>query len=165
VFSLRVEPPSSVIRPGSCPLRNKLLIILRTPSSPQPMKWITVTLQMFQLSRLVKRSKLNWCLAIYRNLYEAVSKSFRTGRLERELQMVQLSATRYSCIAILWVSLVCFAAITLCVASLLLLILLPLLPLEHWGVCLEIPRLPLLLRITVYSRQVVSLALEARYLG
>jgi hypothetical protein len=32
------------------------------------------------------------------------------------------------------------------------------------GVCL-IPRLPLLLRITVYSRQVISLALDARYLG
>jgi hypothetical protein len=35
----------------------------------------------------------------------------------RELQIVQLSATRCSCIAILWVSLVNFAAITLCVAS------------------------------------------------
>jgi hypothetical protein len=34
-------------------------------------------------------------------LYEGVSKSFRTGRLERELRMVQLSATRCSCIAIL----------------------------------------------------------------
>jgi type IV secretory pathway TrbL component len=33
--------------------------------------------------------------------YEGVSKSFRTGRLERELQMVQLSATRCRCIAIL----------------------------------------------------------------
>jgi hypothetical protein len=33
--------------------------------------------------------------------YEGVSKSFGTGRLERELQMVQLSATRCSCIAIL----------------------------------------------------------------
>jgi hypothetical protein len=33
--------------------------------------------------------------------YEGVSKSFRTGRLERELQMVKLSATRCSCIAIL----------------------------------------------------------------
>jgi hypothetical protein len=32
---------------------------------------------------------------------EGVSKSFRTGRLERELQMVQLCATRSSCIAIL----------------------------------------------------------------
>jgi hypothetical protein len=49
--------------------------------------------------------------------YEGVSKSFRTGRLQRELQMVQLSATRCSYIAIFWVSLVSFAAITLCVAS------------------------------------------------
>jgi hypothetical protein len=31
--------------------------------------------------------------------------------------MVQLSAARCSCIAILWVSLVSFAAITICVAS------------------------------------------------
>jgi hypothetical protein len=33
--------------------------------------------------------------------YEGVSKSFRTGRLERELQMVQLSSTRFSCIVTL----------------------------------------------------------------
>jgi hypothetical protein len=50
-------------------------------------------------------------------LYEGVSRIFRTGRLERELQMVQLSATSCSSIAILWVSLVSFAAITICVAS------------------------------------------------
>jgi hypothetical protein len=50
-------------------------------------------------------------------LYLGVSKSFRTGRPERELQMAQLSATTCSCIAILWVSLVSFAAITICVAS------------------------------------------------
>jgi hypothetical protein len=31
--------------------------------------------------------------------------------------MVELSATRYSCIDILWVSVVSFATITLCVAS------------------------------------------------
>jgi hypothetical protein len=37
--------------------------------------------------------------------------------MDRELQMVQLSGNRCSCIAILWVSLVSFAAITLCVAS------------------------------------------------
>jgi hypothetical protein len=36
-----------------------------------------------------------------RPTYEVVSKSFRTGRLERGLQMVQLPATRCSCIAIL----------------------------------------------------------------
>jgi hypothetical protein len=54
---------------------------------------------------------------LYKAEYEGVSKSFWTGRLERELQMVQLSATRCNCIAILWVSLVSFSAITLCVAS------------------------------------------------
>jgi hypothetical protein len=46
-----------------------------------------------------------------------VSKRFRTCRLERELQMVQLSSILCSRIAILWVSLVSFAVITLCVAS------------------------------------------------
>jgi hypothetical protein len=56
-------------------------------------------------------------LIIFGETYDGVSKSFRTGRLERELQMVQFSATRFSCIAILWVSLVNFAAITLCIAS------------------------------------------------
>jgi hypothetical protein len=50
-------------------------------------------------------------------IYEGVSKSFRTGSLERELQMIQLSAARCSCISILWVSLVIFASITLYVAS------------------------------------------------
>jgi hypothetical protein len=49
--------------------------------------------------------------------YDGVSRSFRTGRLEREQQMVQLSAIRRSCITILLVSLMSFAAITLCVAS------------------------------------------------
>jgi hypothetical protein len=42
---------------------------------------------------------------------KGVSKSFRTGRLERELPMVELSATKCSSIAILLVSLVSFAAI------------------------------------------------------
>jgi hypothetical protein len=51
-----------------------------------------------------------------RSIYDGISKSFRTGRLERELQMVQLSATRCNSIAILWLSLVSFAPITLCVA-------------------------------------------------
>jgi hypothetical protein len=51
------------------------------------------------------------------NIHEGESKSFRTGRLDRELQMVQLSATGYSFITILWVSLVSFSAITLFVAS------------------------------------------------
>jgi len=34
--------------------------------------------------------------------YKGVPKSFWTGRLEQELQMVQLSATRCNCITILW---------------------------------------------------------------
>jgi hypothetical protein len=45
------------------------------------------------------------------------SQNFWTDRLERELQMVELSATRCSCIAILWVSLVSSATIILYVAS------------------------------------------------
>jgi hypothetical protein len=49
--------------------------------------------------------------------YESLSKRFRTGRLERELQTIQPSATGCSFIAILWDSLVSFVAITLCVAS------------------------------------------------
>jgi hypothetical protein len=51
-------------------------------------------------------------------VYEVVSKTFRIGRLERELQMVQLSSTRCSSIAIFLVSLMSFATITLRVASL-----------------------------------------------
>jgi hypothetical protein len=57
------------------------------------------------------------CLYFHPIIYECVCKSFRTGCLERELQIVQFSATRYSCIGILWVSIVTFAAITLRVAS------------------------------------------------
>jgi hypothetical protein len=61
------------------------------------------------------------CIAAYsltlaKVLYESVSKSFRAGRLEREQQIVQLSATGCSCIAILWVSVVSIAAISLFVA-------------------------------------------------
>jgi hypothetical protein len=50
-------------------------------------------------------------------MVEGVSKSFRTGRPERELQVAQLSVTKCSCVAIFWVSPVSFAAITLCIAS------------------------------------------------
>jgi hypothetical protein len=50
-------------------------------------------------------------------IYAGVSKSFRTGRLVQEIQIVQLSAIRCSCIAILRVNLVSFASITFCVAS------------------------------------------------
>jgi hypothetical protein len=53
----------------------------------------------------------------FKVVYEDVSKSFQTGHLERELQMVQLSDITCSCITILCVSLVSFAAITHHVAS------------------------------------------------
>jgi hypothetical protein len=46
----------------------------------------------------------NYChkeLVCEKKIYKGVSKSFRIDRLERELQMIQLSATRCSCIAIL----------------------------------------------------------------
>jgi hypothetical protein len=48
---------------------------------------------------------------------EGVYKSFRIGLSEWELQMLQLCATKCSCIDILWASLVSFATITICVAS------------------------------------------------
>jgi hypothetical protein len=66
-----------------------------------------------RIQRLIPLGLICYCEMIY----EGVSKSFWTGCLEWELQMVQLSATRCSCIPILWVSLVSFATITLCVAS------------------------------------------------
>jgi hypothetical protein len=47
--------------------------------------------------------------------YECVSRSFRIGRLEWELKMVQLSATRCSCFAVLWACL--FRHNTLCCFS------------------------------------------------
>jgi hypothetical protein len=62
-------------------------------------------------------SSANGCSSTIEALYKGVSKIYRTGQLERELQMAQLSVTMCSYIAILWVSLVSFAAITLCVAS------------------------------------------------
>jgi hypothetical protein len=62
-------------------------------------------------------SHLCWEWPFSFNCVWGVSKSFQTDYLEQELQMVQLSATRCSCIAILWVFLVSFATITLCVAS------------------------------------------------
>jgi hypothetical protein len=78
------------------------------------------TVQGVQELRLAEFTKLqvrtSWA-TISVSSWEGVSRSFRTGRLEWELQMVQLSATKCSCISILWVSLVSFDAITLCVAS------------------------------------------------
>jgi hypothetical protein len=52
--------------------------------------------------KLGKMVRKNWGGGIFNVItYESVSKCFRSGRLKRELQMVQLSATVWSCIAIL----------------------------------------------------------------
>jgi hypothetical protein len=68
---------------------------------------------------ILLKKMFKWKLWIIKRsrVHLGISKSFRTGRLERELQMVHLSATKYSCITISRASLVSFAAITLCVAS------------------------------------------------
>jgi hypothetical protein len=42
-----------------------------------------------------------YIISLPRSVYEGVSKSFRTGHLVQQLEMVELSATRCSCIAIL----------------------------------------------------------------
>jgi len=62
------------------------------------------------LSNVAARNKSDrkFTCAIGKSEYEGVSKSFRTGLLGRELQLVQLSDTWCSCIATLWVSLVSF---------------------------------------------------------
>jgi hypothetical protein len=68
------------------------------------LEWATISpFQFFSIHNPIQKYKT----------YEGVSKSFRTVRLERELQIVQLSITRCSCIDVLWVSLVSFASVTL----------------------------------------------------
>jgi len=49
----------------------------------------------------VEELKRKSSLVMFWVICEVITKSFRTGRLVREMQMVQLSATRCSCIAIL----------------------------------------------------------------
>jgi len=54
--------------------------------------------------RVTDFNEVNICHVLYKQpfaRYERVSKSFRTGHLEQELQTVQLSTTRRSCIAVL----------------------------------------------------------------
>jgi hypothetical protein len=99
------------------------------PSSERP-SLTSITIHDHPFSFILPlKSSWNWILilkivnyfvstaATSNERYEGVSKSFRTGLLEWEPQMVQLSATRCSCIVILWVSLVSFGAIILGVAS------------------------------------------------
>jgi len=114
---------------------NKLIIRVITNQLIKILCWFIFVSQIFPCYERDKSLKITdcfssehgWCLTCHWkstnltfswqfNLYEGVSKNFRTGHLERELQMVELSTTKCSCIAILWVSLVNFTAITLYVA-------------------------------------------------
>jgi hypothetical protein len=80
--------------------------------------WIYAVQDMDQWRAVVSTvMNLRVPLKVWNFLTRWVTVSFSRRTLERELRMVQLSATSCSCIAILWVSLVSFAAITLCLAS------------------------------------------------
>jgi hypothetical protein len=81
-----------------------------------PIQWVPWIKQLGEEANHSRQIK-NTCSYTSIIPYASVTKSFRIGRLERELQMVQLCATRWSCIGILWVSLVSYAAITLNLAS------------------------------------------------
>jgi hypothetical protein len=94
-------------------------IELSRPTRSQSLYWLSHPSQLINPDSnlsLLPKWILEWSEHVldYTRMYP---KSSRTGRLERELQMVQLSAIRCSRIAILWVSLISFAATTLCVAS------------------------------------------------
>jgi len=80
-------------------------------------KWTTTTFNvsfhfrsMFYFYCHLRLDTCVWYTRVY-------ATSFRTGCQERELKMIQPSATRCGCVAILLVIQVSFAAITLCVAS------------------------------------------------
>jgi hypothetical protein len=78
---------------------------VRGQYKPDIMDWISkvplcsVYSAMITGSRKVVRYQVGLTAKLEAN--DGVSKRFRTGLLERELKMVQLSATRCSCIAIL----------------------------------------------------------------
>jgi hypothetical protein len=70
------------------------LLFLLLPLQLQHKVALHVQFLCLSLSRVMLLTQLSY-------IYEGVSKSVRTGRLDRELQMVQLSATMCSCTAIL----------------------------------------------------------------
>jgi hypothetical protein len=65
---------------------------------PLPMRFHTDFQRKF--SDIILRDLIS-CIGALISAYAGISKSFRTARLERELQMAQHSAIRCSCIAIL----------------------------------------------------------------
>jgi hypothetical protein len=81
------------------------------------MRLFTTILKVLQLTVKITFSMCGHLWSTHLLTYEGVSTSFWTGCLEWELQIIQLSATRCSCIAVLWVSLVSFTTINFCVAS------------------------------------------------
>jgi hypothetical protein len=89
-----------------------LLVMEPWSARSQPLYWLICPGQWYWWEGCVTEGEMSVACSM-----QSVSRSFRTGHLERELQMVQLSATRCSCIAILWLSLVRFSAISLYVAS------------------------------------------------
>jgi hypothetical protein len=62
---------------------------------------ISINFLVLQALHTVLTELQNKPIVTVQMLYEGVSKSFRTDRLEREQQMIELSATGCSCIAIL----------------------------------------------------------------
>jgi hypothetical protein len=86
-------------------------------TSPCSIFWIWFSKSVHNLPNIHPKIHQATMIPFVSAIYEGVTKSFQTDWLEWELQMLQLSATRCSCIAILWASLVTFAAITLWVAS------------------------------------------------
>jgi hypothetical protein len=71
---------------------------LNAASLFRKLRWLSGNAQEQIIPMTVTRIKM--FLIWNKGTYEVVSKSFRTGRLEREMQMLQLSATRCSYIAI-----------------------------------------------------------------
>jgi len=128
LLSLTVDKPTTHV--SFCHLGVFFNLFTKTWDTGQPINSLQIMLKMAAVKArtmrlLTERTESHpqgmeavvTFIAFVRQIYEDVSKSFRTDHLERELQMIQLSAVRCSCIAILWVSLVSFATITLCVAS------------------------------------------------
>jgi hypothetical protein len=57
--------------------------------------------EIYAYKRIINCVNIDFIVSTFEGKYEGVSKSFLDGRLELELQMVELSAIRCSYIAIL----------------------------------------------------------------
>jgi hypothetical protein len=106
---------------SECVAVTEFVIASTGPFVPQIVLNLFVSLRIWKVhwvdTKCLRQALQHVMKLLFYVIYEGSSKSFRTGRLEQELQMVQFFASRCNGIAILWVSLVSSAAITLCVAS------------------------------------------------